>query len=64
MGIPKAVTYRGKRGMVEANGFSLEELRKAGLSVEEAHKLGLKVDEIRPYLDTRNVDALAKFLKR
>lgn len=62
--IPEAVTYRGKKGMVKANGFSLEELRKASLSVEEASKLGLKVDEIRSYYDMRNVEALVKFLKR
>ena len=64
MRIPEPVTYRPKKGMVKANGFSPEELRKAGLSVEEATKLGLKVDEIRSYYDMRNVEALTKFLKR
>jgi len=51
-------------GLVEAQGFSIEELKRAGISIAEAKVLGIPIDEDRKYYIRENIEKLKRLVGR
>lgn len=62
MKIPKPIRFARKIGMLETDGFSVEELKRTGISVEDARSLGIPIDERRRFYIIQNVEALKTYV--